>query len=123
MDTPLTESVGVAIKHGHRAGMFYHANGFIYADKGRAATVRNRSKFEPTERKIELIAPEEMDAALLDVVRMGFSISRDAAVSGALDMLGFGRASANIANTMNVRVEALLKAQRLKRHEEKLVAV
>ena len=38
-------------------------------------------------------------------------------------MLGFGRASANITTTMNKRVNALLKARRLKWDDGKLVAV
>ena len=117
----ITENVGVAIKHGHRNGMFHYAGEFVYADKTRSAKARNRSAFEPSERKIELIAKEELDAAILDVVRMGFSISQDAAVSGALDILGFGRASENIVNTMSARIRSLLKAGHLKRHEDRLV--
>lgn len=101
----------------------HYAGGFVYTDKTCAAKVRNRSAFEPPERKIELIAKEELDAAILDVVKMGFSISQDVAVSGALDMLGFGRASANIASSMNARIKSLLKAGRLKLHEDKLVAI
>ena len=119
----IVENVGIAIKHGHRAGMFHHAGGFVYADKSRTTTVRNRSEFPSTERKIEWVAPEELDAALVDVVRMGFSISQDAAVSSALDTLGFGRVTANIANAMNARVDGLIKTKRLKRDEEKLVAI
>lgn len=119
----ISENVGVAIKHGHRNGMFHYAGGFVYTDKTRAAKARNRSAFEPSERNIELIAKEELDVAILDVVRMGFSISQDAAVSGALDILGFGRASANIVDTMNARIKSLLKAGHLKRHEDKLVVI
>lgn len=116
-------NVGIAIQHGHRIGLFHHMGGFLYADKNRTAKVRNRSALESTERKIELIVPEELDSAILDVVRMGFSISQEAAVSGALDMLGLGRASANIANTMNARIDGLLKTKRLKLHEEKLLPI
>ena len=119
----ITENVGVAIKHGQRAGLFHYNAGFLYADKNRSAMVRNRATLEPVERKIELIAPEELDSALLDVVRMSFSINQDAAVSGALDMLGFGRASANIVTKLNARIAVLLRAGRIKRHEEKLVPV
>ena len=119
----ITENVGVAIAHGQRTGLFYYNAGFLYADKSRAATVRNRAVLETAERKIEWIAPEELDAALLDVVKMGFSIHQDAAVSGALEMLGFGRASANIASTLNRRIAVLLRGGRIKREEEKLVTV
>ncbi|MDO9365652.1 MAG: DUF2220 family protein [Methylotenera sp.] len=119
----ISDNVDIAIKHGHRNGLFHHTGGFLYADKTRSTKVRNRSALESTERKIELIVPEELDAAILDVVRMGFSISQEAAVSGALDMLGLGRASANLANTMNARIDGLLKAKRVKLHEEKLLPV
>ena len=119
----ISENVGAAIKHGHRNKLFHYAGGFVYADKTCAAKARNRSAFEPSERKIELIAKEELDAAILEVVKMGFSISPDAAVSGALDMLGFGRASANIVSTMNARIKSLLRAGHLKLHEDKLVAI
>lgn len=119
----ISDNVGIAIQHGHRSGLFHHTGGFLYADKNRTAKVRNRSALESTERKIELIVPEELDAAILDVVRMGFSISQEAAVSGALDMLGLGRASANIANTMNARIDGLLKTKRVKLHEDMLLPV
>ncbi len=92
-------------------------------DKTCAAKVRNCSVFESSECNICLIAQEELDIEILDVVGMGSSISQGAAVSGALDMLEFRRVSANIANTMNARIEELLKARRLKRDEEKLVVV
>ena len=117
----IVESVGIAIGHGHRAGIFHHSGGFVYADKSRAATVRNRCALEVNERKIEWVSPEELDTALLDVVRTGFSISQDAAVSGALESLGFGRVTANIATTVNARVASLLKEKRLTRQDEKLV--
>jgi very-short-patch-repair endonuclease len=119
----ISDNVDIAIKHGHRSGLFHHTGGFLYADKTRSTKIRNRSALESTERKIELIPPEELDAAILDVVRMAFSINQEAAVSGSLEMLGLGRASANISNTMNARIDGLLKARRVKLHEEKLVVV
>lgn len=119
----IVENVGVAIKQGHRSGMFHHADGFVYVDTTRTAQVRNRSALESPERKIEWVAPEELDCALLEVIKLGFSMSQDAAVSGALDSLGFGRVTANVASTMNARVERLLRTKRLTRQEEKLVVV
>lgn len=117
----IVDKVGAVLKHGHQAGQFVYAGGFVYADKTRSATVRNRGALEATERKIEWISPEELDAALLEVVRMGFSISQDAAVSGAFESLGFGRVTTNLASVMNERIEALVKTQRLVRKEDKLV--
>ncbi len=119
----IVESVDVALRHGHRSGMFHFAGGFAYTDTSRIAKVRNRSALASSERKIEWVSPEEMDAALLEVIRLGFSISQDAAVSSALDSLGFGRATANISSAMKVRVDRLLEGNHLKRQEDMLLAV
>jgi hypothetical protein len=119
----IVESVSVALSHGHRAGLFHHSGGFVYTDKTRLAFVRNRGELEATERRIEWVSPEELDTALLYVVRTGFSISQDAAVSGTLESLGFGRMPANIAGVMNARVESLRKTKRLTQKNEKLVIV
>ncbi len=118
----IVENVGAALRQGHRDGLFHHADGFVYADGSRAAQVRNRRAFEPAERKIEWVSSEEIDAALVEVVRMGFSIHQDGAVSGALDALGFGRATANVAGVMNARVESLVIHRKLTRSDDKLVA-
>jgi very-short-patch-repair endonuclease len=117
----IVENVGAAIQHGHRAGMFHQADGFVYADGLRVAQIRNRSELEPAERKIEWVAPEELDAALVEVVRLGFSISQEAAVSGALDALGFGRATVNITGVMNARVASLVACGKLTRSGDKLM--
>jgi hypothetical protein len=118
----ITEQIGNAIKYGQRTGLFHCSAGFLYADNNREAKVRSRSSLESVERKIELIAPEELDAALLEVIRTSFSISQEDAISGALDMLGFGRASSNIAAKLTERIDTLLRTGRIKRDEEKLVA-
>ncbi len=115
--------MSAAIQKGHRAGTFHFTNGFIYSDKSKMATVRNRNAFESAEKKIEHVAPEELDAALLEVVRMGFSIEQDAAITGALDSLGFGRATANISNTMKARLASLLKKGVIKRDDGRLTTV
>jgi hypothetical protein len=117
----IVERVALALSHGHRAELFQQADGFIYADKERSATVRNRSALASSERRIEWVAPEEIEVALLAVVRMGFSLSPDAAVSAALDSLGFGRATANIAHTVGLRIEGLLNTGQLVLFDEKLV--
>jgi hypothetical protein len=95
--------------------------GFVYGDKRRSAAVRNRSAFESSARKIEWVAPEELDAALLESVRQGFSLGQEAAVSAALESLGFGRVTVNIASAMNTRIDGLLKGKQLLLQDEKLL--
>jgi very-short-patch-repair endonuclease/DNA polymerase III delta prime subunit len=113
----ITEAVSGAIQQGHRGGTFHYTNGFVYADKAKQAAVRNRNLLESAEKKIDYIAPEELDAALLQVVRMGFSIEQDATVTGALDSLGFGRATANISSAMKARLDSLIRRGSIKRDD------
>jgi very-short-patch-repair endonuclease/DNA polymerase III delta prime subunit len=119
----LMESFGVS-RAGSRiveSGLFHHSGGFVYADKTCSAAVRNRSALDTAERKIEWVSPEELDTALIDMVRLSFSISKEAAVSGALESLGFGRVTTNIAHAMDNRVSSLIKVNRLNLQDEKLV--
>ncbi|SRR6266508_2144196 len=64
-------NISEAIKAGTRTELFFYADGFVYTDKQRKARIRSRGALETTERKIELVTPEEIDAALLEVVRLG----------------------------------------------------
>lgn len=117
----IVENVTAAIYHGHKNSQFHYQAGFVYADNSLGAKVRNRSLLEVTERKIELVAPEEIDAALLEVIEISFSISQESAVYTTLEMLGFGRATVNIAGIVNSRIESLLNEGKIKREGGKLV--
>jgi hypothetical protein len=116
----IAANVSDAIKAGTRDGLFFYADGFVYADKQREARIRNREALETTERKIELVAPEEIDAALLEVVRLGFSMESEAAISGALEMLGFGRVTSRMKELVGARIDKLLATNRLMQVDAKL---
>ena len=74
--------------------------------------VRDRSTFSSADRKIEWVAPEEIDAALLESIQLGFSLSFIDAVAAAIEMLGFGRATQRISGTVEERLNALIKSRR-----------
>ena len=60
-----------------------------------------------------IVAPEEIDAALLEVVRLGFSMGSEAAISGALEMLGFGRVTSRMKELVGARIDKLLATNHL----------
>jgi very-short-patch-repair endonuclease len=109
----IAAKVSEALKTGTSIGLFFYANGFVYTDKQREVRIRSREALETTERKIELVAPEEIDAALLEVVRLGFSMKSEAAISGALEMLGFGRVTGRMKQLVGARIDKLLATNRL----------
>jgi very-short-patch-repair endonuclease len=117
----ITETVREAITYGHRMGTLHHSGGFVYTDAKRAATVRDRSDFESSERKIELVAPEELDAGLIEIVQKSFSIDPIAAISATIELMGFGRATGNISAIMQARLSHVLQLGRIKLEGERLV--
>ncbi|MDT4824838.1 TIGR00376: putative DNA helicase [compost metagenome] len=103
----ITAAVEDAIRLGSKQRLFQERDGFVYSANGQGVPVRNRSQFEAAERKIELVAPEELDQALIETVTLGFSMTREDAVSGALALLGFGRATTKIAGLLEERIREL----------------
>lgn len=118
----ISQRIANAIANGYRSKEFVVAGDFLYADPSKSATVRDRSNLEPSERKIELVAPEELDAAIVEIVHNSFSIDRTSAISSALDLLGFNRAVVNISDAMNARIDRLVSTKSIKRDGEILSA-
>lgn len=87
--------------------------GFVYHASGQAIDIRDRSAIEVGERRIELVAPEEIDAALVESVRLGFSLRPDDAVASAISLLGFGRATQKISSVLEDRLDRLAQSRRL----------
>lgn len=86
----------------------------MYSAENNAIPIRSRAHFESSERKVEWVAPEELDQALVETVTLGFSMSREDVTSGALALLGFGRATAKIAGVIDERIVVLVNSGRLR---------
>lgn len=72
--------------------------------------IRNRAMLPTAERKIELVSPYEIRAALLKTVELAFSIDAVVAVSEVAQLLGFGRASSKIAAEIQLQLNHLIQA-------------
>ncbi|MDR6610124.1 DUF3320 domain-containing protein [Pseudomonas synxantha] len=102
-------AIGMGIKQRH----FLRRGEFLHLAENRPVVIRNRAHWESAERKIEWVAPEEIDQALLEIIVSGFSMSYDDAVSGALRLLGFGRSTAKVTVLVKERIEQLVRERRL----------
>jgi hypothetical protein len=105
--------LSVALQHAADQRLIDVRGEFVHAIGGDPVEVRDRSSFSSTERKIELVAPEELDAALVASVRLGFSLAPDDAIASAINLLGFGRATQKIAVVVQERLVQLTGAGRL----------
>lgn len=81
---------------------------FVYVAGQSEFEARDRSAFNATDRNIDWVSSEEIDVALLESVRLGFSLPRAEAVSAALGLLGFGRASQKITSILDERLIELV---------------
>ena len=117
----IVDNVTAAIRHGHKIGLYHYKDGFVYADSSMTTAVRNRSLLESSERKIELVPPNEIDSSLIEIVEISFSISRGDIISESLEMLGFGRATSNIASILNDRINILIAAGMLTEEGGKII--
>lgn len=82
-----------AAEHSTRLDLLHFENDFIYKDSCKFTLIRDRSHFSATHKKIEFIPPQEFKKALETVVKNAFSINRDEAVSEAMGLMGFKRAT------------------------------
>jgi hypothetical protein len=108
----ITASVQDAVTEGQRRQWVELRGEFLYEPGNFNVVVRDRSAWPSADRKIEWVAPEEIEAALLESLRLGFSLSRQDAASAAIELLGFGRATQRIAAAVDERVEHLITTQR-----------
>lgn len=108
----ITSSVQDAVNEGQRCQWVELRGEFLYVPGQFDFVVRDRSAWPSADRKIEWVAPEEIDAALLKSLRLGFSLSRQDAAGAAIEMLGFGRATQRIAATVDERLDYLIATQR-----------
>ncbi|MCK5157441.1 MAG: DUF3320 domain-containing protein, partial [Spirochaetales bacterium] len=83
-----------AVKQGKKNHLFHFENDFLYTDSKKQVQVRDRSKLPVSVKKIELVSKEEMQEAFILVVTAAFSLSEEEAVSAALSLMGFGKATA-----------------------------
>lgn len=112
----ITNAVEQAIRLGVQHRLFHGRGDFMYSVENKAIPIpiRSRAHFESSERKVEWVAPEELDQALVETITLGFSMSREEVISGALALLGFGRATAKISGMIDERIVVLVNSGSLR---------
>lgn len=110
MGSKIELTIDTAVNTGVSRNTFHRAGSFVYQDKARSARLRSRESLASSEKKIEYVSPEEIDLALLSAIQSGFSLAIDEATSGALALLGFGRATSKISDVVQQRLGKLHEA-------------
>jgi very-short-patch-repair endonuclease len=108
-------SVAAAIKVAGQMGSIRPQGDFLWTPTMPVAAVpvRDRSALPPASRKLAFIAPEELAAAVLAVVRDSFALEREAVALPAARLLGFARPGEELRQALLAVVEMLVAETRL----------
>ena len=100
-------AVSKGIDFGERAGRFRVRGDFLWATQERNPVVRNRENLDASSRKIELVAPEEIERSLVEELSESFSLGEHEAFQRAAARLGIARVT---EPTRQAYAEALERA-------------
>lgn len=89
-----------------RRRMVVRNGDFLWSPEMKEAPVRDRSGLPDGSRKLELVAPEELTAAVERTVANSYGIGREDAAPAALRLLGFGRVTKAAEGKMEQAIEA-----------------
>ncbi len=101
--------IDAALQSAKKSGQVVVKGDFIWDINMTKPKVRDRSELESATKKIDLVSPEEIGAAILQEVRKSFSISPEDAVSCACRSLGFLRVTAQIKERIDAAIAALVE--------------
>ncbi|MCB0328266.1 MAG: DUF3320 domain-containing protein [Bdellovibrionales bacterium] len=101
------ESVTLALEQ----GMVVQRGEFFYrSEKIERVPIRDRSNFPNTLKRIELIPPDEIDAAILQTVEHAYGIEEKELAEASLFILGFKSASEAAKSIFRIHARSLIKA-------------
>jgi very-short-patch-repair endonuclease len=111
----IRSTVAAAIALAARIGSIRQEADFLWTPTmaAGAAPVRDRSALPPASRKPGLIAPEELAAAVLTVMRSSFMLEPTAVVLPAARLLGFARPGEELRPMLISAVDALVASGQL----------
>nr|WP_157872516.1 DUF3320 domain-containing protein [Bradyrhizobium sp. ORS 278] len=97
------------------------AGGPFYSVPGQAIVVRNREDVQSTTlRKPEMLPPEEIKAAIMQVIEQNFGAEEDQLIQAVARLFGFGSTSAQLREAVQGSLAHLLQSGRLRREGELL---
>ncbi len=113
----ITAKISEALLIGVAQTNFFYAHNFLYKNKEACntnnITIRNRLALPSIERKIEWIAPEEIDKLILNIIAAAFSIKTDKAFLLMLNHLGIGKLTTKIKTLFVERIQYLVANKQL----------
>ena len=105
----IQNKVKIAVRQAARSDRVQIKEKFLYWTKWRKVTVRNRSGLPNASRKLELIAPEEIETAIKQIVSDAFGIEREELAREVCRLFGFRSVSEDMRQGVERVVEVLIE--------------
>ncbi len=109
----IQDTVNTAARQAARSGSIQIKGKFLYWTEQGEVVVRDRSGLPNASRKIELIAPEEIEMGIKQVVSVVFGIERVDLAREVCKLFGFKSTSQNMRREVERVVEGLIKNEGL----------
>lgn len=113
----IRDAVRAALKSATSKGKL--SDGPFYAVPGQTPVVRSREDVQSTTlRKPEMLPPDEIKAAIIQVVEQNYGAEEDQLIQAVARLFGFGSTSAQLREAVHGSLDELLGAGRLRREGE-----
>jgi very-short-patch-repair endonuclease len=104
----IKESVAQAILLALMDHEIRRQEGFLWSKEMTAPKLRNRQNLASSSKKLQWVAPEEYELAILSVVKNNFGMQRNELPLSVCKLLGFARATDEMVALVNSRIDALI---------------
>ncbi|ARA93107.1 hypothetical protein AWN76_007990 [Rhodothermaceae bacterium RA] len=111
-----------AIRLAEMEKFLYTRGDFLYDPNQKYIPIRDRSNLDPQYKKLELVAPDEIDAAIEQVVFLSHGSVEEDLPNEACNLLGFSRVTVEMRGIVVACINHLVKRGRLIRQNGMIIA-
>ena len=119
--TRITGAVASASRLAVRHERIVAKGSFLWLPKQEACVARDRSRLAAASRKVELIAPQELEAAVLEAIKTSLGLPKAEIPSVAARYFGFNRTSASIDEAFRQVIDTMIQTEQLAQQGEDFV--
>ena len=119
----IRERMSLAASMAERRGWLRKEGDFLFDPAQKQIPIRDRSDFDQSSKKMQLVAPAEIRAAAMQIVQHSIGISREDLASEICSILGFARTTSDMRDIVNVEISHLVNENRLGEQDGQLTVV
>lgn len=114
---PGNKKVEWLVKQAARFAKVRIESDFLYPPSYSFRPIRDHSTAPKADRKLSFVPPEEIEEAILEVVRNSFKMTEDETLKPALTLLGFKKLTTKARERMRQALSSLIDSGRVASHD------